>query len=84
MQAHGHLAENAARLAVPAGSDHCRERARTVGPLEQQRLTVPRQDLGGTIAVPPRHQRTAAALLFFARNLQHGGHAVVPHRQQQR
>src|ERR1044072_6374092 len=42
-----------------------------------------RQNLRRAIAVPPRHQRAAATLLFFARDLEHGGHAVVAHRQQQ-
>ena len=83
MQAQGHVAENAARLVVPAGRDHCRERARAGGALQQQRLAVLSQDLRGTVAIPPRHQRTAAAFLFLARDLQHGRHAIVAHGQQQ-
>ena len=83
MQAQGHVAEDAARLIVPAGRDHFRERARPGGALQQQRLAVPGQNLRGAVAVPPRHQRTAAALLFLARDLEHGRHAIVAHGQQQ-
>ena len=39
--------------------------------------------LRGAVAVPPGHQRAAAALLVLARDLQHGGLAVVAHGQQQ-
>jgi len=83
MQVLGYGAKNAARLVVLASGDHCRERARAGSPLEQQRWPVLRQDLGGAIAIPPGHQRAAAALLVLARDLQHGLHAIVAHGQKQ-
>jgi hypothetical protein len=83
VQAQGHLAEDAARLIVPAGRDHFRERARPGGALQQKRLAVPSQNLRCAMAIPPRHQRTAAAFFFLARDLEHGRHAVVAHGQQQ-
>jgi len=67
----------------PAGRDHRRERTRASGALQQERAIVVRQDARRTVAVPPGHQPAAAALLFLPGDLEHGGLAAMPYRQQE-
>jgi len=66
MQPAGDRTQDAARLVVVAGRDHCGQSARTGDAFQQERPIVARQDARRTVAVPPRHQPAATALFFLA------------------
>ena len=83
MQPCGDRTQDAARLVVVAGRDHCGQSARSGDAFQQERAIVVRQDARRTVAVPPRHQPAATAFFLFAGDLQQGGLAALPYRQKE-
>jgi hypothetical protein len=82
VQAGGDGAEDARRGIVLAAAGHVAERARSEGALEEQDAALLGEDPCGAVAVLPAHEDAALALLAGAGDLEHGGDAGAPHRQQ--
>lgn len=76
------IADDARRHVVFIPAGHLRQRSWPFGPLKQERLVLPRQDLRRALPVPPFHQGRAGDFLRHGGELEHGGAAGPAHRQQ--
>jgi hypothetical protein len=75
-------AEYAARFIIASRAGHVGKGSRSLGALQEESGVIPGENLSSAVSGPPIHQNAAARFLFLAGQLEHGGLALITHRQQ--